>query len=157
RGSTNQRRPDVGEHMRKLVAGVLVAACLGMAACGDDDDDDATGTGGTETSAPGSDTTAVAGATDETSAGTGTVTPPSGEPIRIAWLVPETGPNAVEGRHNTLELAIADINARGGVLGRPLEYEAYDSQFTPDQAVTATELALSEDPDVLMGYFVTAQ
>src|SRR5688572_14681440 len=106
-----------GRHMRKLVAGVLVAACLGVAACGDDDDAGSADTGGTETSAgatetsaSGSDTTAGPGATDETTGDTGEATPPSGDPIRIAWLVPETGPNAVEGRHNTLELAIADVN-----------------------------------------------
>src|SRR5207248_3395894 len=87
---------------------------------------------------------------------TGTGDDSSG-PIKIAWLGFESGQYATKDRHYAIDLAIADINAKGGVNGRKIEYTAYDAGLTPEQGVTAVKKALSDKPTVLMGLAVTAQ
>ena len=53
---------------------------------------------------------------------------------------------------NGFKLAVAQINARGGVLGRRLEFTVRDDGFKPDIAVNMTkELVMREKVDILMG------
>lgn len=64
------------------------------------------------------------------------------EPIRIGALVPLSRPGWVEaGRHLLagLELGVRDVNAAGGVGGRPLELVVRDTAADPDRAVAAVD------------------
>ena len=57
--------------------------------------------------------------------------------IKIGFPMPLSGPAAVYGVPVTkgAELAVADINAKGGVLGRKLELLSRDSKANADEAV----------------------
>src|SRR5262245_27122050 len=122
----------------KLWAAVAVLAFVG-AACGDDDDDDAAAP---DTTAPSTGRGATTGATEPGPATSGPATtggaattagpastapstgePPTGEPIRIGVLTSLTGnfaPWGVQVRDG-MQLGVDEINAAGGVDGRPLE------------------------------------
>ncbi|AMJ61126.1 amino acid ABC transporter substrate-binding protein [Bosea sp. PAMC 26642] len=55
---------------------------------------------------------------------------PSGEPIRIGYSMSLTGPLAGNGRPSLLahQIWAEDVNARGGLLGRPVKLVYYDDQ-----------------------------
>ncbi|HYZ32544.1 MAG TPA: amino acid ABC transporter substrate-binding protein [Crenalkalicoccus sp.] len=55
------------------------------------------------------------------------------DPITIGCSMPQTGGLASIGKAGlvTLQLFIEDMNARGGVLGRPLQLVTYDDQSNP--------------------------
>jgi ABC-type branched-subunit amino acid transport system substrate-binding protein len=69
----------------------------------------------------------------------------SGSSVRIGALVPLTRPGWVEaGRHLLagMELAVRDVNAGGGISGRPLELVVRDTAADPHRAAAAVaELA----------------
>ena len=52
------------------------------------------------------------------------------EPILVGGIVPLTGAYAADGlmQKRGLEMAVADLNASGGVLGRPVKLELFDVQ-----------------------------
>ena len=67
--------------------------------------------------------------------------------IKIGFPIPLSGPTAVYGEPilKGAELAVADINAEGGVLGRKLELLSRDSKANPAEAVRlARELIVRE-------------
>jgi branched-chain amino acid transport system substrate-binding protein len=72
---------------------------------------------------------------------------PKGEPIRIGLLTPITGNLARWGGYaqNGAGLAADEINAAGGVLGRPLQVIAADSQCQPAQGVSALRRLITAD------------
>lgn len=80
----------------------------------------------------------------------------SDEPIRIAFMDILQGPNATEDGDRLLKLAVDEINAAGGIDGRKVEYKSYNTDITPTGAVTATNLALKDDPTIIIGYGVSA-
>ncbi len=55
------------------------------------------------------------------------------EPIRIGLSVALTGPVAANGKQVLLSMQVwkDDTNARGGLLGRPVEFVYYDDQSNP--------------------------
>jgi branched-chain amino acid transport system substrate-binding protein len=61
--------------------------------------------------------------------------------VLIGMASPLTGPMAWAGASNQLgaESAVADLNAKGGVLGERLEILAVDDFCDPDQALVAAE------------------
>jgi branched-chain amino acid transport system substrate-binding protein len=61
------------------------------------------------------------------------------EPIRIGLVAELTGTNVETGGYqvNGVKLALEEINAAGGVLGRPLELQIEDSQSTNPGSVAA--------------------
>jgi len=63
--------------------------------------------------------------------------PAQAQSIRIGFHAPLTGFAASDGKsaQNGAELAVEQINARGGINGRKLELVIYDDQARPDQAV----------------------
>lgn len=68
--------------------------------------------------------------------------PASGSSVRIGALVPLARPGWVEaGRHLLagLELAVRDVNAAGGIAGRPLELLVRDTAADPQRAVAALD------------------
>lgn len=94
--------------------------------------------------------TAADSSTDaETSAATG------GEPVKLGLVAAITGPSALSGEAITrgLEVAIDEINARGGVMGgRPIELVTRDDESTPAKGVAAArELIEQEDVAVVIG------
>ena len=73
--------------------------------------------------------------------------PVAGEPIKIAILSPLSGavPTfGVSNRDGAL-LAIKEWNAKGGVLGRPVEAIVEDSQCSADPAVNAANKVIGQD------------
>jgi urea transport system substrate-binding protein len=79
---------------------------------------------------------------------------PTGTPIKIGTIHDFTGAFAVynEATRDIVELAVEDINARGGVLGRPVELLVRDSQSSIDKYVEfANELVLGEKVAMLEG------
>jgi branched-chain amino acid transport system substrate-binding protein len=72
--------------------------------------------------------------------------PRAEEPIRIASSLPLTGNSAwygAQGR-NGAALAEAEINAAGGVLGRPLAIDYWDNRCNPAEGVKSITQALAE-------------
>src|SRR6266851_9364035 len=58
---------------------------------------------------------------------------PSGEPIKIGFGMAATGPLAANGKMSLVAMKIweEDINAKGGLLGRPVKLIYYDDQSNP--------------------------
>lgn len=83
---------------------------------------------------------------------------PEGDPIRIGFLGELSGPFAIWGvpARNGMRLAVADINAQGGVLGRPLELVERDTQGTPDEGVTALRGMIDRDGIVAAGGLISS-
>src|SRR5436305_5048880 len=80
--------------------------------------------------------------------------------IKIGWPMPLSGPAAVYGVPVTkgAEIAVADINAKGGVLGRKLELLSRDSKASPDEAVRlARELIIKNEVEFLSGTLTSAE
>lgn len=107
---------------RSKVIAAATALALVVAACGDDDDDDE--------------------APEET----------TDEPILIGALTSLNGPFTPWGLQvrDGMQLAVDEINAEGGVDGRPLELVVVDDQSDPDEATTGIE-RLVEDGVVAIG------
>ncbi len=76
------------------------------------------------------------------------------EPIRVGYLPALTGPSSSTGIGITrgTELAVAEINAAGGIDGRPLELITRDTQSDPTKAVNAAaELVNQQQVKVVLG------
>ena len=70
---------------------------------------------------------------------------PSGEPVKIGVLLPYTGPLTwVSGCAGAIDLGIKEINAAGGVHGRPVEKVVADSEGKADAALVASMLHYGE-------------
>jgi branched-chain amino acid transport system substrate-binding protein len=82
----------------------------------------------------------------------------SGQPIKLGELNSyKTFPAFLEPYKKGMELAVAEINASGGLLGRPLELVVRDDTGNPGDAVrVAEELITREKVDLLMGTFSSA-
>jgi ABC-type branched-subunit amino acid transport system substrate-binding protein len=93
---------------------------------------------------------------EETTTTTGGATP-TGEPIKIGAPLPLTGAYAADGEHMKmgLEMAVADLNAAGGLLGRPVELKVFDIEELLPETVAASKdyLIDKEKVDVVVeGY-----
>ena len=69
-----------------------------------------------------------------------------GLPIVIGSSIPLTGTVASFGQHSRwgAEMAIAEANAKGGVLGRKIEIDFQDNRCNPAEAVKSVTQMLSE-------------
>ena len=76
-----------------------------------------------------------------TLAATAAATPAAGGPVLFGVSGPLTGQNAQYGAQwkAGFDLALEEINAKGGVLGRPLAYVFEDSQSDPRQSVAIAQ------------------
>jgi branched-chain amino acid transport system substrate-binding protein len=81
----------------------------------------------------------------------------TGRPIRIGEINSySTIPQFLVPYRKAWELAVEEINAAGGLLGRPVEVIARDDAGKPDDAIRhATELVTSEKVDLLAGTFLS--
>jgi branched-chain amino acid transport system substrate-binding protein len=75
------------------------------------------------------------------------------EPVRIAGLVELSGTGATSGTNfdNGIKLAVKEINAAGGILGRKIEYTSMDTQSTPQTAKALAQRAVDQGSYVVMG------
>ncbi len=69
------------------------------------------------------------------------------EPIKIGAVLPLTGIAADYGEHqkNAIEMAMNEINASGGVSGRPIQVIFEDDATNPTKTVSATQKLISVD------------
>ena len=84
---------------------------------------------------------------------TGAALAQSGAPIKLADVAELSGGGATVGTNwkNGIDLAIEEINAKGGILGRKLEVTHADSQSNPGVARAQVQKALDSEPYVLLG------
>ncbi|MDJ1158068.1 ABC transporter substrate-binding protein [Chelatococcus sp. SYSU_G07232] len=77
----------------------------------------------------------------------------SGGTIKLANVAELSGPGATVGTNwkNGIDLAVAEINEKGGILGRKLEVTHADSQSNPGIARAQVQKALDGEPYVLLG------
>ncbi len=77
----------------------------------------------------------------------------SGDTIRIGQIGPQTGEVAVYGQQTLsgVELAIEEINAAGGVLGKQLELISEDDKGDPTEAVTIYNKLMGENVSAIIG------
>jgi ABC-type branched-subunit amino acid transport system substrate-binding protein len=111
---------------------LLAAAALALSACGDDDDD----------------ATADASASPSAKVNTGNGV------LKLGTLLPETGSLQILGPPEiaAVKLAIQDINAAGGVLGKNVEADYSDSgDTTTDIASQSVNRLLDAGADVIVG------
>jgi branched-chain amino acid transport system substrate-binding protein len=82
------------------------------------------------------------------------------KPIKIGFPIPLSGATAVYGQPvlKGAELAVSQINAKGGLLGRKLVILARDSKADADEAVRlARELIIKDNVDFLVGTLTSAE
>lgn len=82
----------------------------------------------------------------------------SGEPIRIGGTLALTGPLSATGLVHKLtgEIYVDELNKRGGLLGRKVEWVLKDDQSKPDLARTLYEQLITSDKvDLLIGPYAT--
>jgi branched-chain amino acid transport system substrate-binding protein len=80
--------------------------------------------------------------------------------IKIGFPIPLSGPTAVYGVPilKGAEMAVEEINAKGGVLGRKLELLSRDSKANADEAVRLSrELIIKDNVDFLAGTLTSAE
>lgn len=127
--------------MKKILAGLL-AACmtLSLAACSGSGSSSSSSTAGGEASSESADT-------EEVPVEEETAEAASGETIKIGGLAPLTGNVSQYGIavDNAIKLAVADINAAGGVLGKQIEYICEDEKGDPSEAVNAYNKLVNSD------------
>ena len=76
-----------------------------------------------------------------------------GQPIKISGLVELSGTGATSGTNfnDGVKLAVKEINAAGGILGRKVEYTANDTQSQPQVAKALAVKAIDDGAYVVMG------
>ena len=80
------------------------------------------------------------------------------DPIKVGFSMALTGAVAPNGKQNLLALEIwrDDVNAKGGLLGRPVELVYYDDQSNPNNVPGIYTKLLSVDKvDLLVGPYAT--
>src|SRR6201997_3513293 len=75
------------------------------------------------------------------------------EPILIGYLPALTGPSSSTGIgiNRGIQLAVQEINAAGGIDGRPLELIVRDTQSDPTKAVNGTAELLHSKVSAVLG------
>ena len=79
--------------------------------------------------------------------------PDADKPIKIGIVDCYSGPASTYTNdvRDAFKLAVDDINAKGGVLGRKIEFVTRDSKFKVDIGLSAAkELVMKENVDILM-------
>src|SRR5690625_4189692 len=77
------------------------------------------------------------------------------DPIRIGLQAPMTGPWALEGEQaqNSVQVVVDQINASGGVLGRPLEIVLGDDQGEPRQSALVAQRFVTQGVDAAIATY----
>lgn len=79
--------------------------------------------------------------------------PAKAQNIKLINVGELSGPGATVGTNfkNAADLAVAEINAKGGILGRKIEIVHYDTQTNPGVARALIQKALDENPYAILG------
>ena len=79
--------------------------------------------------------------------------------IKIGHIAPMTGAIAAYGTAvaNGVDLAVSEINAAGGILGKQVEVILKDNQFDVAETVNAFNALLSEDVVAIIGAVASSQ
>lgn len=90
------------------------------------------------------------------------LTPASAQssPIKVGFSMGLTGANAPNGKQllEALEIWRADVNSKGGLLGRQVEFSYYDDQTLPtNESAIYTKLVQVDKVDLLLGPYGTNQ
>ena len=74
-------------------------------------------------------------------------------PVQVVGLVELSGTGATSGTNfdNGVKLAVKEINAAGGILGRKIEYTSNDTQSQPQTAKALAQKAVDQGAYVVMG------
>jgi ABC-type branched-subunit amino acid transport system substrate-binding protein len=74
--------------------------------------------------------------------------------LKIGIIGPFTGPSADFGNPmlNGIKLAVDEINAVGGYLGRPLELIVKDDKANPDEGLKQSQALIAEKASVVVGF-----
>ena len=77
---------------------------------------------------------------------------PAGKPIVIGLVAEQSGPLGFYGQETTrsAQIFVDQLNAKGGLLGRPVKLEVRDSKTTVNEAVRHARDLAAEDVDVLL-------
>lgn len=77
----------------------------------------------------------------------------AGEPYLIGAVVSESGPASTLGRPaaDSIQLAVDEINAAGGINGRRIEIKIVDDESNPASAVNALRQLLDQHPAAVLG------
>jgi len=69
------------------------------------------------------------------------------DPISIGYITPLTGSPALEGTYMSqgVELAVEELNGKGGVLGRPVKVIIEDGRADPQESTSAAERLIVRD------------
>lgn len=72
---------------------------------------------------------------------------PSGDPIKIGYVSALSGDTALWGQAglNGMKLAVEDLNAKGGLLGRPVQVVGFDGQGQPLDSVNALNKLIDQE------------
>ena len=83
----------------------------------------------------------------------GVATIASAQNVKIVGLVELTGTGTTSGTNfdNGIKLAVKEINATGGILGKKVDYVSYDTQSNPGVAKGLTDKAVDDGAYVVMG------
>jgi branched-chain amino acid transport system substrate-binding protein len=83
---------------------------------------------------------------------------PAAAQVKIGVAGPLTGSNAAFGTQlkTGADLAVADINAKGGVLGKQISETVVDDACDPKQAVTAANQLVADGVVMVDGHFCSA-
>jgi branched-chain amino acid transport system substrate-binding protein len=75
------------------------------------------------------------------------------EKLKLINVVELSGAGATAGTNwkNGIDLAVADINAKGGILGRQIEIIHYDTQTNPGNTRAAVQRAIDEGTYAVLG------
>src|SRR5882724_583149 len=87
-----------------------------------------------------------------------TVPARAADPIKVGFSMALTGAVAPNGKQNLLALEIwrDDVNAKGGIMGRPVELVFYDDQSNPNNVPGIyTKLISVDKVDLLLGPYAT--
>ncbi|MEJ7690995.1 MAG: ABC transporter substrate-binding protein [Nocardioidaceae bacterium] len=138
-------RPSHGIRFAVLAA----SAALVLSSCAQDDKG-----GGSSGGASDTPTDTAASPTDETTSSEAPAAPTGDGVLHLGSLLPQTGDLAYLGppEFAGVDLAIKEINAAGGVLGKPVEQTKGDSgDLTPDIGGEQVDKLLNAGSDVIVG------
>ena len=95
---------------------------------------------------------------DKNSEASGAASGASGDVIKIGGLAPLTGAVSVYGNatNNGIKIAVDEINAAGGVLGKKIQYICYDEKGDATEAVNAYNKLVQNDEVVALVGDVTS-
>lgn len=81
------------------------------------------------------------------------MTAQASDTVTIANVAELSGAGAAAGAvwHDGVKLAVSEINANGGILGKQIDLKAYDSQTNPQNSRAMVQKAIDEEAYVLMG------